>query len=69
MDRRLLSACLFILVFPVLVLSRGLLWPQGWAFDLWLLALSCGTILYLYRRDPAILDERYRQPRAENQAG
>lgn len=71
MEKKVLAAFLYILIFPalILVLSGDLLWVEAWIFGIWLLALSYSTILYLYRRDPALLEERYRQPGEGNQEG
>jgi protein-S-isoprenylcysteine O-methyltransferase Ste14 len=71
MEKKVVSAFLFILIFPVLLLalSGNWLWPEGWAFSLWLLILSYSTILYLEQKDPALLVERYKKPGAGNQPG
>jgi protein-S-isoprenylcysteine O-methyltransferase Ste14 len=42
---------------------------MGWVFSIWFILLCFSTILYLYRKDPALLDERYQQPGAGNQEG
>ena len=69
MDKKVVSAFLFILIFPglILVLSGDLLWPAGWIFSLWFILLCFSTILYLYHKDPALLAERYQKPGAGNQ--
>jgi protein-S-isoprenylcysteine O-methyltransferase Ste14 len=71
MEKKVLAAFLYILIFPalILVLSGDLFWPEGWIFGIWLLALSYSTILYLYRKDPALLEERFKQPGEGGQAG
>ena len=71
MDKKAVSAFLFTLIFPglILVLSGDLLWPAGWVFSFWFILLCFSTILYLYRKDPALLAERYRKPGAGNQEG
>jgi hypothetical protein len=71
MDRKVLFAFLYILIFPalILILSGDLLWPEGVAFCLWLLALCYSTILYLSWRDPGLLAERYKMPGEKSQAG
>jgi protein-S-isoprenylcysteine O-methyltransferase Ste14 len=51
-------------VFPALlfVLAGDLRWIEGWLFSGWFIAL-CGTVIvWLYRKDPALLAERYRAP-------
>jgi protein-S-isoprenylcysteine O-methyltransferase Ste14 len=68
---RLVFSFLYVLVFPALLLfvSGDWRWIEGWIFSAWFLALSYTTILYLYRRDPALLAERYKMPGAGNQKG
>jgi protein-S-isoprenylcysteine O-methyltransferase Ste14 len=67
--KKIIGALLFILLFPALLLalSGDWFWPEGWVFSIWLLALSYSTILYLYKKDPALLVERYQKPGAGNQ--
>jgi len=50
------------LIFPVfiLLLSGDWLWPEGWLFNIWYLVLCLSSLTYLYRKDPALLEERYR---------
>ncbi len=71
MEKKVLGAFLYVLIFPalILVLSGDLLWLEGWVFTLWFIVLCYTTILYLYRNDPALLEERYRQPGEGNQKG
>jgi len=56
MEKKLILAFLYILVFPVflLVLVGDLFRPEGWIFGIWLLLLNYTTIFYLYRRDRPI---------------
>jgi protein-S-isoprenylcysteine O-methyltransferase Ste14 len=69
MDKKIISTFLYILLFPalILVLSGDRIWREGWAFSLWFIVLCYSTILYLYRNNPALLEERYRQPGTGNQ--
>ena len=69
MEKKIAFAFLYILVFPVLllVLSGDATWPEGWIFSIWFLVLCYATILYIYRKDPALLEERYRKPGTGNQ--
>jgi len=66
---RLVLTAIYILIFPalILVLSGDWLWIEGWIFNIWFLALCATTIIYLYRKDPALLVERYRQPGTASQ--
>jgi protein-S-isoprenylcysteine O-methyltransferase Ste14 len=69
MQKKVVFAFLYILVFPalLLLLSGDVYWPEGWVFSLWFILLCYSTILYLYQKDPALLEERYRQPGTGNQ--
>jgi uncharacterized membrane protein YozB (DUF420 family) len=71
MEKKVVFAFLFILLFPalVLLLSGDLTWPEGWIFSTWFILFCFFTILYLYRKDPALLAERYKQPGTGNQEG
>ncbi len=64
MEKKIVFLFLYILIFPAIffVLSGNLLWPAGWIFCTWFILLCFSTILYLYRKDPALLEERFRQP-------
>ncbi|MCK9592404.1 MAG: isoprenylcysteine carboxylmethyltransferase family protein [Methanoregula sp.] len=69
MEKKVVFAFLYILLFPalILLLSGDFTWPEGWIFSVWFILLCFSTILYLYRNDPALLEERYKQPGAGNQ--
>jgi protein-S-isoprenylcysteine O-methyltransferase Ste14 len=71
MEKKVVSSFLFILIFPacILILSGDFFWPEGWVFCIWFILLCYSTILYLYRKDPALLTERYKKPGAGNQPG
>ncbi len=66
---RMILTAIYILIFPTLILflSGDWLWVEGWIFNIWFIALCATTIIYLYRNDPALLAERYRQPGTANQ--
>ena len=69
MDKKIAFAFLYILLFPAIlfVLSGDVTWPEGWIFSIWFIVLCYATILYLYRKNPALLAERYKQPGTGNQ--
>ncbi|RPJ52865.1 MAG: isoprenylcysteine carboxyl methyltransferase, partial [Methanobacteriota archaeon] len=69
MEGKVVFALLYILIFPVLlfILAGDFFWIQGWVFTIWFVLLCYSTILYLYRKDPALLAERYKQPGEGNQ--
>jgi len=69
MQKKLIFAFLYILLFPalILILSGDYTWPAGWIFSVWFILLCYSTILYLYKKDPALLAERYKKPGADNQ--
>jgi protein-S-isoprenylcysteine O-methyltransferase Ste14 len=69
MDKKIAFAFLYILLFPAIlfVLSGDVTWPEGWIFSIWFIILCYATIMYLYRKNPALLAERYKQPGTGNQ--
>jgi protein-S-isoprenylcysteine O-methyltransferase Ste14 len=68
---KLFLTFIYVLIFPAVLLfiSGNWLWPEGWIFSIWFLGLSYLTIIYLYRYDPALLEERYRQPGSGGEKG
>jgi protein-S-isoprenylcysteine O-methyltransferase Ste14 len=68
---KLVLAAVYILIFPALVILLGgdWRWVEGWIFIVWFIALCATTIIYLYRTNPALLAERYKQPGTGNQKG
>src|SRR5580700_1092902 len=44
-------------------------WLEGWLFTLWYVGLCATVIVWLYRKDPALLAERYRKPGSGGQKG
>ena len=55
---------LYLLLWPTLVLwlSGDWFWVEGWMFGVWFVALCTGCMLWLYKKNPALLAERYRRP-------
>jgi len=62
---------IYILAFPSLLLfiSGDWLWTEGLIFSIWFLVLCYSTIIFLYKKDPELLNERYRKPGTGNQKG
>ncbi len=56
----------FLYLFLILLLSGDWLWLEGWLFGLWFLAMYATIVLYLYRKDPELLAERFKLPDSEN---
>jgi protein-S-isoprenylcysteine O-methyltransferase Ste14 len=54
----------YLLAWPalILLLAGDWGWVEGWIFSGWFLAVCSSTIAWLYRKDPALLSERYRMP-------
>jgi len=69
MEKKVIFAFLYILLFPalLLLLSGDITWLEGWIFSIWFITLCFSTIFYLYRKDPALLAERYKKPGTGNQ--
>jgi protein-S-isoprenylcysteine O-methyltransferase Ste14 len=61
---KLLFTAAYLVVWPLLVLglSGDWRWLEGWLFAGWFLALCGTTMIWLYRKDTALLAERYRRP-------
>lgn len=68
---KIIYAAIWILIWPALLLflAGDWLWIEGWIFNIWFLLLCFSTISYLYRKDPALLAERFKQPGTANQKG
>jgi protein-S-isoprenylcysteine O-methyltransferase Ste14 len=67
----LVVAIFYVLIFPalLLLLAGDWLWIEGWIFTAWFLGLCYTAIVYLYKKDPTLLQERYQQPGTLNQEG
>jgi protein-S-isoprenylcysteine O-methyltransferase Ste14 len=61
---RLLLSFVYLLFFPLMffLLAGDWRWIEGWTFSVIFFLGSCGTLLYLYFADPALLNERYGSP-------
>ena len=57
----------FIWLVIILFLSGNWFWVEGWLFGLWFITLSISRTVYLYRKDPELLNERSRKPGTGNQ--
>jgi protein-S-isoprenylcysteine O-methyltransferase Ste14 len=68
---QLAGTTLYLLSFPVvlLVLAGQVRWVEGWLFSGWFVGLCTTVIVWLYRKDPALLAERYRRPGSGGQRG
>lgn len=44
-------------------------WLEGWLLTVWYVGLCAAVIVWLYRKDPALLAERYRKPGSGGQKG
>jgi protein-S-isoprenylcysteine O-methyltransferase Ste14 len=69
MKMKIVAAFLYILIFPALLflLAGDWEWREAWVFTIWFLLLCFTTIRYLYRKDPAMLAERFMKPGTGNQ--
>jgi protein-S-isoprenylcysteine O-methyltransferase Ste14 len=68
---RLVASGLYIALWPALmfVLAGAGRWVEGWLFAAWFLGLCATVLVWLYRKDPALLAERYRRPGSGGQRG
>jgi len=69
--RRLILTIFYLLIFPamIFILSGDWLWIEGWLFVIWYFVLCLSSLTYLYRKDPALLEERYRTRKDPSQKG
>jgi protein-S-isoprenylcysteine O-methyltransferase Ste14 len=60
---KLVATALMLLAWPglLLVLGGDARWVEAWLFAAWFVALFSTVIGWLYRKDPALLAERYRK--------
>jgi protein-S-isoprenylcysteine O-methyltransferase Ste14 len=67
---KLVATAAYLVAWPALQLwlSGDWRWIEGWLFGLWFVALCAGCIGWLYRKDPALLAERYRKPGSGGQS-
>ncbi|APR81982.1 Hypothetical protein A7982_07331 [Minicystis rosea] len=49
-------------------MSGDFRWIEGWLFGAWFVCISAVCIVWLYRKDPALLAERYRMPGSGGQS-
>jgi protein-S-isoprenylcysteine O-methyltransferase Ste14 len=66
---QLLLTSFYVLIFPTLVLflASDWHWLEGWIFSVWYVSMTLLTLIYLYRNDPALLQERFKQPGTGNE--
>ena len=67
---RLAFTGVYLLAWPALQLwlAGDWCWLEGWIFGGWFVALCTTCIVWLYRKDPALLAERYRKPGSGGQS-
>ncbi len=63
------SILLFVWPALILFLSGNWFWLEGWIFGIWFVVLSLPRIIYLYRKDHELLNERSRKPGTGKQKG
>jgi protein-S-isoprenylcysteine O-methyltransferase Ste14 len=63
------SLIITILFFPsmIMLLAGDFFWLEGWIFSIWFDAMVISNMVYLYRNDPALLEERSKAPGSDNQ--
>jgi protein-S-isoprenylcysteine O-methyltransferase Ste14 len=66
---KIILAMIYLLMCPVLIISLAgdWYWVEGWIFTIWFLTMCASTLIYLYRKDPALFAERFRKPGTGNQ--
>jgi protein-S-isoprenylcysteine O-methyltransferase Ste14 len=68
---RLACAAAYMALWPVLLLllAGDARWIEGWILTVWFLALCATVMIWLYRRDPSLLAERFRRIGSGGQKG
>ncbi len=66
---KVIFTAIYISIFPFIILwlSGDWRWAEGWIFAFWFISLCTLTIIYLWRKNPALLAERFRKPGTGNQ--
>lgn len=66
----LAATAVYLLAWPALQLwlSGDWRWPEGWIFATWFVLLCTTCSVWLHRKDPALLAERYRPPGSGGQS-
>jgi protein-S-isoprenylcysteine O-methyltransferase Ste14 len=66
---KVISSLFYLLIFPVVLflLAGDWRWVEGWVYSVSFLAMSFGTLVYLYFHDPALLKERFGSPIQQTQ--
>jgi protein-S-isoprenylcysteine O-methyltransferase Ste14 len=61
---KLAGAGLYVAALPavMLLLAGDARWIEGWLFAAWFIGVCALQIVWLYRKDPALLAERFRRP-------
>jgi protein-S-isoprenylcysteine O-methyltransferase Ste14 len=61
---KLAGAALYIAAWPLLlfVVAGDGRWLEGWLFAGWFVVLCATVMVWLYRKDPSLLAERFRRP-------
>jgi len=56
----ILMSLVVIILFPtvIILLSGNLLWTEGWILSIWLDAMMLCNMIYMYKKNPALLSER-----------
>jgi protein-S-isoprenylcysteine O-methyltransferase Ste14 len=57
----------FVYLALMFALAGDARWAAGWIYGVWFLVMYAVIMIYLYRRDPDLLAERFRAPGTANQ--
>jgi len=66
---QLVFSFFYLLIFPLalFLLAGDWRWPEGWIFSIAFCAISFAVVVYLYVKDPALLNERFGSPIQKSQ--
>lgn len=59
----------YLMIWPAILffLAANWRWTEGWIFSVWFLCMCISIIIYLYKKDPDLLNERYKTQKNASQ--
>ncbi len=65
----LIMSLFVIILFPaiIILLSGNILWVEGWILGIWFDVMLTSNMIYMYKKNPALLSERLKAPGSDNQ--
>ncbi len=59
---KIIFTIIYLMFWPAIIflLAGNWQWKEGWIFSIWFLCMCISIIWYLFKKDPALLNERYK---------